>query len=222
MQKLWILLSAFFLFSVSSLQAEEIVSENAAAEKTAVETPVSEEAAAESEVSENSADESTPEIPAANGAMVIDNTDQPDKNEPIEFVDTEETVEIDPALPTCDDSILLAKVWMNSKSFMAANPGTSVLEKRNEALISRNLDKFKEIDAGKITARDDFEVASRVVMIKINNGLDNSLLRLCKSTSEGITSNVYILLYREYGETIVEVMNLVPLSAGEKSFTFKY
>ena len=83
-----------------------------------------------------------------------------------------------------------------------------------------NLDKFKEIDAGKITARDDFEVASRVVMIKINNGLDNSLLRLCKSTSEGITSNVYILLYREYGETIVEVMNLVPLSAGEKSFTF--
>lgn len=212
MQKLWILLSAFFLFSVSPLRAEE----------TAPEMTASEEAVAETEGTETAAEPVADEIPSQSGAVVIDNTEQPNEDEPIEFVDTEEKVEIDPALPTCDDTILLSKVWVNGKSFMAANPGTSVVEKRNEALIIRNLNKFKEIDAGKITARDDFEVASRVVMIKINNGLDNSLLRLCKSTSEGITSNVYILIYREYGETIVEVMNFSPLSADQKSFTFKY
>ncbi len=198
MQKLWILLSAIFLFSVSPLYAQENTEE----------LPASEPYVSE-EVSDG-------------GAVIIDNTESPDENEQIEFVDTEELVEIDSALPLCDDTILLSKVWINGKSFLAANPGTSVLEKRNEALISRNLNKFKEIDAGKITAKDDFEVASRVVMIKINNGLDNSKLRLCKSTSEGITSNVYILLYREYGETFVEVMNFSPLSAAQKSFTFKY
>ncbi len=212
MQKFWILLSAFFLFSVSPLSAEETAPDAAASEEE-----VSATVEPETEVEDVSV-----ETQVQNGMVIIDSTEQPNENEPIEFVDTEETVEIDSALPACDDTILLAKVWMNGKSFLATNPGTSVLEKRTEALITRNLNKFKEIDAGKITARDDFEVASRVVMIKINNGLDNSLLRLCKSTSEGITSNVYILLYREYGETIVEVMNFSPLSAAQKSFTFKY
>lgn len=157
-------------------------------------------------------------------AHVIDNTQATDENAPIEFIESkaDNKVEIDADIPTCDDSVLISKVWTNGKSFMAKNPPSSIIEKRRQNLISKNLDKFQEIPAGNITAKDDFNVASKVIMIKINNGLDGSKLRLCKSTSKGITANVYILIYKEYGRINVDVINFSPLANQNNEFSFKY
>lgn len=157
-------------------------------------------------------------------ANVIDNTEAEDANAPIEFIQSKADNEngIDADIPTCDDSVLISKVWSNGRAFMAKNPPSSIIEKRRQNLISKNLDKFQEIPAGNITAKDDFEVARKVIMIKINNGLDSSKLRLCKSTSKGITSNVYILIYKEYGRINVDVVNFSPLANQDNEFNFKY
>lgn len=168
---------------------------------------------------------SVPSFAADNmAANVIDNTEAEDENAPIEFIQNENVakVGIDADIPTCDDSVLISKVWANGKAFMAKNTANSIVDKRRQNLISKNLDKFKEIPAGNITAKDDFNVASKVIMIKINNGLDSSKLRLCKSTSKGITSNVYILIYKEYGRINVDVINFSPLTNQDNEFNFRY
>lgn len=158
------------------------------------------------------------------GANVIDNTEATDEDAPIEFVENkaDAQVEIDADIPTCDDSVLIAKVLENGKAFMAKNPPSSIIDKRRQNLVSKNLDKFEEVSPESITAKDDFNVASKVIMIKINNGLDSSKLRLCKSTSKGITSNVYILIYKEYGRINVDVINFSPLANQNNEFNFKY
>lgn len=147
-----------------------------------------------------------------------------DDNAPIEYIVENQNAEAHPDedIPACDDARLISRLLANSRAYMALNPPSTVLEKRTQKIISRNMDKFAEISADNFKISEDFNVASKIVTVKINQGLEPNRMRLCKSTSEGVTSNVYFLVYDNYGRITVDVINFSPLADMGREFTFNY
>ena len=115
--------------------------------------------------------------------------------------------------PECSDEKLAKKVVETLVSYQKEHPSTTQIDRRRDILLRRNLASFEEVAVEGFTSKQDFNVANAIIMNKINKGLEDKDLRLCKGKGIAGASNVYILLYPVGEGNVGEIINLK--SAGE-------
>lgn len=125
-------------------------------------------------------------------------------------------------LPLCSDGRLTEQVSAKILKHFEDNPQLSMVERRHRQLLLRNLQSFAEIPAAEFNRAESRPVADKLLMIKVNNGLDDADIRLCRSASGGRLAPVYLLLYPENHQTIIEILNFLPVSAAKTDFFIIY
>lgn len=144
----------------------------------------------------------------------------------IQVIDGSEEIGIRPkeafALPQCDNEPMIAKIIAKVNAYNKEHPVASIMEKRNQALMLKNLRHFTEADPANFTAEQNFNVANKILMTKINYGLDDSDLRLCKNAGRGKAADIYLLIYPMWGNVYVSIINFVPQTSEKDDFFIIY
>lgn len=115
--------------------------------------------------------------------------------------------------PECSDKRLSEKVIEALVAYQKEHPSTMQIDRRRDILLRRNLTNFEEVAVEGFTSKQDFNVANAIIMTKINKGLEDKDLRLCKGKGLAGAARVYVLLYPVGEGNVGEIINLK--SAGE-------
>ena len=91
-----------------------------------------------------------------------------------------------------------------------------------QKLILRNFHSFEAVDTSNFSPDDDLRVANKLVSIKINNGLTDDEIRLCRTQSDSKLPVVYLLIYPENFTYLVEVINFINYNPSYKDFLLIY
>lgn len=122
-------------------------------------------------------------------------------------------------LPSCNDPAMLKAVAEKVKEYQDENPASSVISRRKQALIVKNLKEFEEIPAAEFDNASNYEVARELVMTKINYRIAEDNLRLCRG---GAVSGIYLLMYPEGSGTRVQILNFVPAPDSGNEFSIYF
>ncbi len=122
------------------------------------------------------------------------------------------------ALPECDNEQMIEKVIAKVDAYNQEHPATSIMNKRNQALLLKNLRHFAEVDSVGFTSEQNYNVANQILMTKINRGLDDKDLRLCKNTGKGKASDIYLLIYPWWDNVYVSIINFIPQTGENNDF----
>lgn len=125
-------------------------------------------------------------------------------------------------LPLCSDGRLTEQVIAKILKQFEDNPQPSMVERRHRQLLLRNLKSFAEIPAAGFNRAESRSVADKLLMVKVNNGLNDGEVRLCRSASGSRLTPVYLLLYPENHQTIVDILNFLPGAAANSEFFIIY
>jgi len=114
-------------------------------------------------------------------------------------------------LPSCEDERVLQQVQALLEEYNQEHPVNSIYEKRQRALQMRYMQKYDEEEVSGFTSKQNREVADKLLMTKINNGLNDNEIRLCKSNVEGTDFQpIYIMMYQNHNnETELYILNFL-------------
>lgn len=122
------------------------------------------------------------------------------------------------ALPSCDDKALLTLVGEMIDTYQEKNPATTLTDKRKYLLTQKNLKTFEPVTIAGFAPKTDYNVANRILMSKINEGLKESEMQLCKSSSRQLDRTVYIFMKPYEGKVWIELVNFLPKADADKNF----
>lgn len=122
------------------------------------------------------------------------------------------------AKPECQNPRLLQKVLEKIASFYRQNPSNSIIDKRRQTLMLKNLHNFQEVDIASFDPKENFAVSDQIISYKINKGLKEEQMRLCRSS---YPRPIYLLIYPHNNFYTVEIINF-PGRALSKNFTTVY
>lgn len=126
-------------------------------------------------------------------------------------------------LPSCQNQVLRDKVLNRIKAYQKENPPSNIVEKRRQLLLLKNLNSFVQVDSRNFTSKDEVRTANKLITVKINNGLEDSDIVLCKSSGSGEEYNIYLIVYPDgEGQNIVSIENFIPLQIGGSDLSFKF
>lgn len=134
-----------------------------------------------------------------------------------EYIEQEDI--IDPNVPSCDDADLLEAVRREISQYVEKQTQGSIVEKRNRNLILKYLDTFTEKDVENFENKENYLVADRMIMLKLNQHVISENMRLCIS---GGKKPVYLLIYPEDFRYNVEIINLARSGNEQDQLTFLY
>ncbi len=120
--------------------------------------------------------------------------------------------------PSCDNPRLLEKVLARIEQYYKETPSPSIVDKRRQALMLRQLETFVPVDVNSFPPKENYAVADRLIDIKINDGIKSQDLSLCKSKGE---REIYLLIYPQDSFYTVEIINF-PGQPISKDFTTVY
>ena len=112
-------------------------------------------------------------------------------------------------LPRCQDEHLLTQVQNLIEEHNNVYPVVTIYEKRKRALQLKNTKLFEEEQVRGFSARQNRYVADKLLMTKINEGLEDNEIRLCRS----VVINkqfppIYLMIYKDKTDNIqVFVLN---------------
>lgn len=124
--------------------------------------------------------------------------------------------------PECSDSLLVQKIVENIGAYQAENPATMLIDRRRDILLRRNLSRFEEVEIKGFSAKQNFNVANAIIMTKINRGLDDEDLRLCRSLGRGKAADIYVLIYPVGEGNVVDIINFLPEGSDKGILSFIY
>lgn len=127
-----------------------------------------------------------------------------------------------PSLPKCNDEKLQRLLDDKIAEYYRKTPPESLIEKRMQHLILRNFHNFETVDTVDFSPDADRRVANRLITVKINNGLNDDEVRLCRTQSDSKLPIVYLLIYPENYTYIVEVINFINYSPSHRDFLVIY
>ena len=109
--------------------------------------------------------------------------------------------------PACDDKRLIKSAQDVVAPFITA-PNNTILNKRRNILITKNIDNFTEVHIEKIAELESNAVKARIVELKINKKLDNKNFKICQSSNKILKNKLFLLMYDNNEDIKVEVLNL--------------
>lgn len=87
------------------------------------------------------------------------------------------------ALPDCNDARLLELTRRQLAAFQAAEGAGNLYDRRAQKLAVKNTAEFEELSVADFVPRDNYRVANRIISYKINRGLSNEDMRLCRGNN---------------------------------------
>ena len=133
----------------------------------------------------------------------------------------QEQASVEPqALPACNDTNLVAGLHQALKDYYAANTDTSLIEQRYRRLMLQNLAHFEEVPIKNLTPKDNYLLADHIIMAKINLGVTEAEMRLCRNLAQGKETPLYLLIYPVKKGLMVEALNLGGLAKKGDSAAF--
>ena len=99
-------------------------------------------------------------------------------------------------LPSCQNEIVLSQVNSLLENYNKEHTVNSLYEKRQRALQLKYTKEYKEEIVAGYTSKNDENVANKLLMTKINHGLDDEQIRLCKSVQQNDRfPPIYLMMY---------------------------
>lgn len=134
----------------------------------------------------------------------------------------EQVVTAKDLLPACDNQELHEQVKSVIKEYNETNSEKSLIARRRQALQLRFLSEYTEEKVTGFTSKQNREVADKLIITKINKGLVDSQVRICKSVTDGTTFEpVYLLMYVDDNKQVeVFVLNYSEKPNQELKFWF--
>lgn len=126
------------------------------------------------------------------------------------------------AKPECADPKLVDAVMNKVREYQREHPSEMMINRRRDALLLKNLPDFTEVSPAGFTSKQDFNVANQLIMTKINKGIDEADIRLCRSRGRGRASEIYLMLYPIGDSWVVNVINFLPPAPEMPSLSFIY
>ena len=115
-------------------------------------------------------------------------------------------------IPACDDEKLQKNTIEYIQKYFDATPNQSTIFRRHKYFVLHNLDKFAEENLADYKTAATSPVSDIIAYIKMNRGVIEENMRLCKNTStNNHVKNIYLLVYPEDDSNYrVNVINLSP------------
>lgn len=156
-------------------------------------------------------------VPEQEAAKSAEQTAQAEEEEEIEELDLSlppsQAIYVDKTpklkLPECNNEVLIKLVEAKVAEFYKSNPADSLLEKRRQALLLKNLRAYTEVSTEGFTSKQNYNVANHLLMTKINEGLDDDEIKLCKNAGLGNASDIYLLIYPQNFQIKISILNLL-------------
>jgi len=127
-----------------------------------------------------------------------------------------EDIQASPTLPSCQDENVQQHVTQLLEEYNKEHPVHSIYEKRQRTLQIRLANHFEEQPVTGFTSRQNRSVADKLLITKINNGLNDSEIRLCKSNAKGTEFKpVYLMIYNHHQKTELHILNFLDNPAEE-------
>lgn len=120
--------------------------------------------------------------------------------------------------PECNNPRLVEKVLARIEQYYNENPQSSIVDYRKQVLMLKKLKSFSPIDIDSFAPQTNYNVADRLIDIKINEGIKAKDLSLCKSDGD---REIYLLIYPQGNYYAVEIINF-PGHADSKNFVAVY
>ena len=124
--------------------------------------------------------------------------------------------------PKCSDPRLTQKIVEKIEAYQSEHPAAMLIDRRRDILLRRNLSRFGEVKVEGFTAKQDFNVANAIIMTKINRGLNDADLRLCRGLGQGKAADVYVLVYPVGEGNVADIINFLPEGTGDGILSFIY
>lgn len=125
--------------------------------------------------------------------------------------------------PDCFNPSLVRKVKSAVHAYQESNRAESLLEQRRQKLLLKNIGNFVPVNSDNFTSQDDLRTANKLIMLKINEGIESSAITLCKNSGSGANYNLYLLIYPQSTDSYkVEIINFLPLSPEGTDLSFIY
>lgn len=122
------------------------------------------------------------------------------------------------SLPKCDDEKLYGLLQRKITEYYHARPAVSQLEQRMQKLITRHMNYFENIDVAAFSPKDNIYVANKLMSVKINNGLEDNEIRICRTKITGNLPDVYLLIYPSNYSYMVDIINFAGASSNRDFF----
>ena len=123
-------------------------------------------------------------------------------------------------LPSCNDPQIIDGVRRSLTSYYEANFEAALIEKRRRRLLLQNLAHFETLDVASFDNRENYQVADRIIMAKINRGAASENMLLCRNEFKFRDEPLYLLAYPFDLGLAVEVINFGNLSPDAESGHF--
>lgn len=125
-------------------------------------------------------------------------------------------------LPACNDKGLLSAVKKFVADYYSDNLDQNVRFRRHRYFTMRNLDRFSEENVGNYKTEKTRPVSDVVADIKINQGVAESNIRICKNQNPYTApKNIYLIIYPEEEAYRCLLINLSDEQGDFPSFTYK-
>jgi len=148
-------------------------------------------------------------------------------SEPEANVEYEKIVKVErevTSLPLCDDEKLIKETSDYIKKYFDSIPNEGTIYRRRRYFILNNLDKFKEVNIEDYKTAETSPVSDIIADVKVNKGLVDENIRLCKNqSSDKYAGQIYALIYPAEDGYEVHLINLsIKQTVGkETSFIYK-
>lgn len=140
-----------------------------------------------------------------------------------EYEEIREVVEEIVSLPACDDENLQKETYKYINDYFNLSPNEGTLFRRRRYFILHNLDKFREENIANYKTEKTSPVSDIIAMTKVNKGIAEENLRLCKNIAKDkFAGKIYLLIYPEQNGVRTRVINLVDKQRADDEASFFY
>jgi len=120
---------------------------------------------------------------------------------------TEETETAEIRFPDCGDELLMAETRRLIDENQLQKKAGNIYESRRRKLIAKNIKNFENVDISSFKPQDNYEVADRMITLKINEKVPGEAFRICKGNNELIGREIFLLMYPQAEKIAVEILN---------------
>lgn len=149
--------------------------------------------------------------------------------QPIAEIPAVEEKEVKPetlmAFPPCNDERLMAEVRNIITKYQESTPAGNTYDRRSQQLAVKNITSFVNQRVDAFVPAQNYKVADRIIMLKMNQHLTSDEMELCSGVNPVLKKNIYILLYQIDGKIIADVIDYKNPTPGESpylSFVYQY
>jgi len=125
-------------------------------------------------------------------------------------------------IPSCADAKLEQNIKDELKKYVVDGDINIPRQLRKAKLLAKYSQNFEPVDLETFTPSDQYHTADLLMDLKINKGLDDKDIALCKNPYKINRENVFIVIYRDEGKVMVEIPNAYSSIGTKDKVSFEY